>query len=185
MRRESQFESVPDREAGFTLIEVLVVGVLVAIVLLSLVPLFSQSMMSNLEGWTATEGVAFGRTELEDKSAQLMDRPEVTVAAGEMENKEDLVWNSEEREWMDEFDAEAPSLVIWERTTRVRQFSISDLVGPAEEEKRFNNPLSGDIDPRYVHFREINVWVEHQRGADVSAAPGASRGLDVTVIRSY
>lgn len=185
MHLERQLESAPDRKAGFTLVEVLVIAVLVAMVLLSLVPLFTQSMMSNLEGWNATEGVSFGRTELEDKSALLLDRPEVMVSGSDIETREDLVWNSKDRKWVDESDPDAPGLVIWEQTTRVRQFSISDLVGPAEEEKRFNNPLTGDIDPRYVHFREINVWVEHQRGADVAAAPGASRGLDVTVMRSY
>lgn len=169
--------------AGFTLVEVLVIAILVALVLLSLVPLFTQSMMSNLEGWTATEGVSFGRTELEDKSAMQLDRPDVVVSGG-IENETEQVWNGEDREWLDPDDPDAPGLVIWERTTRVRQFSISDLV--AEDEKRFDNPLAGDIDPRFVHFREINVWVEHQRGAGETIEESvSSRGLDVTVMRSY
>lgn len=173
------------QDAGFTLVEVLVIAVLVALVLLSLVPLYSHSMVSNREGWTATEAVSFGRTELEDKSAILLDRPEVVLAGAATENSEDLVWDASDREWFADGDPSAPASTFWEQTTRVRLFSISDLVGPPDEEKRFDNPLAGDIDPRYVHFREINVWVEHQIGADAADAPGASRGLDATVIRSY
>ncbi|MDA8020522.1 MAG: type II secretion system GspH family protein [Thermoanaerobaculia bacterium] len=186
MRVRPNVENGPaNQQAGFTLIEVLVIAILVALILLSLVPLFSRSMMSNLEGWNATEAVKFGRTELEDKSAILLDRPEVVLAGPATETTEDLVWHNDDEEWLDATDPDVPGLVIWEQTTRVRQFSVSDLVGPDDEEKRFDNPLSGEIDPRFVHFREINVWVEHQTGADVAEAPGASRGLDATVMRSY
>jgi hypothetical protein len=170
---------VPTR-AGFTLVEVLIIAILVLVVMLSLVPLFSQSMMSNLEGWTATEGIAFGRTELEDKSALGLDRADMVVPGGSSQMLRERAWDPEEHEWVD--PANAPDLLIWQRDTRVRLFSVSDLTGSASEEKRFGNPLDGAIDPRYVHFREINVWVEHQKGADT---PGASRGLDVTVLRSY
>lgn len=174
-----------DPRRGFSLVEVLVIAVLVAIVLLSLVPLYSRSMVSNQEGWRATEAVAFGRTELEDKSAVELDRPEIVVAGADTDNTQDLVWSDEDQEWLDPADPDAPGLVLWERTTRVRLFSISDLKGPDDQEKRFNNPLAGNIDPRYVHFREVNVWVEHQIGADDSGPSGTSRGLDATVIRSY
>lgn len=175
----------PESARGFTLVEVLVIAVLVAMVMLSLVPLFSRSMMSNREGWTATEAVSFGRTELEAKSALDLDRPELVVSGADTDNTEDLVWSDEDKEWLDPTDPDAPGLVFWEQTTRVRLFSISDLVGPADQEKRFTNALSGEIDPRYVHFREINVWVEHQIGAEDDEPTGENRGLDATVIRSY
>lgn len=175
----------PKSSRGFTLVEVLIIAILVAIVMLSLVPLFSQSMVSNREGWTATEAVSFGRSELEDKSALELDRPEVVLSGSATDNTSDMVWSEEDEEWVDASDPSAPGFRFWEQTTRVRLFSISDLVGPDDQERRFDNPLSGDIDPRYVHFREINVWVEHQIGADEPEAPGASRGLDATVIRSY
>lgn len=183
--RAHGMESKSDPRRAFSLIEVLVISILVAIILLSLVPLFSGSMASNREGWTATEAVAFGRTELEDKSAIELDRPEIVVGNEDTDNTQDLVWSDEEGKWLDPADPDVPDFVLWEQTTRVRLFSISDLVGPDDQEKRFTNPLAGDIDPRYVHFREVNVWVEHQIGAEDSGPSGTSRGLDATVIRSY
>lgn len=172
-------------DSGFSLVEVLVISILVALVLLSLVPLFSRSMVANMEGWMATEGVSHGRSELEDKSAVLLDRPAVTVPPAALEVQEERVFQPTSRDWLDPTDPEAPDLVFWERSTRVRLFSLSDLTGPASEEKRFDTPLPGDIDPRFVHFREVNVWVQHQRGADVAEQPEAGKGLDVTVLRSY
>lgn len=168
--------------SGYSLIEVLVVAVVVLLILLGLVPLFSQSMMSNLEGWNATEAISFGRTELEEKSALELDRPDLVPVGSDLEKQLEAVWNQVERRWVDPDSSEVPSLVLWQRDTRVRRYSISDLVGPPDEERAFDTPLAADIDPRFVHFREINVWVEHQKETENL---GFNRGLDVTVLRSY
>lgn len=143
-------------QAGFSLVEVLLASVILLIMLLGLVPVFLQSMGSNLEGKESSDVSIFARSRAEELFALDFNSEPLRLSDGT------------ERQYFEVYrdgDWEAvvslgtlPTGTEWTRTATIRQFNIATL----------DDPLAFDADPGQVHLKEIVVSVRRVGGRNFS-----------------
>jgi prepilin-type N-terminal cleavage/methylation domain-containing protein len=150
--------NAPANERGFSLLEVMIASAVFLIVAIGLLPLFARSISNNLGGREATDVANLGRSQVEELFQLTFNHPSLTVPSGQTVltttayfSKKDSVWKTG--------TATATDPASWTRTTRVRQYSISDLL----IDKTFNTPLNGSAPPGQVHIKEIEVEVTPSR----------------------
>ncbi len=172
----------PAREAGFSLIEVLVASVILVIILLGIIPLFLRSMSNRQSGLEATTVGSYARTRAETLLELPFDHPDLTVPASksELETIEYLPLGS--KEWTT--DDAAKDSAAWVRTTHVRQFGSGDLLdGDTNGDgDSLDVPLPGGTNPRSIQLKEIEVAVTSNREA---GALQAGEELTVRVIKAF
>ena len=166
------------RERGFSLIEVLMAMVLLVVVVAGLLPLFSRSVLENLEGKESTISTNHGRSDLETHKQLSFNNWELDITVGNNERVTDSEWTQvaadqigDER-WVT--TAAAGELVPWTRSTRVRQFGINgvvdtDLDGVIDQirgledddfDGEFDNFLPGGTTPAAIHLKEVQVEIQ-------------------------
>lgn len=164
------------RTAGFSLIEVLVAAAILLVIALGLVPLYTRSIRSNVEGFDYTHVSNFAKSRAEEYLQLPFNSPRLTVSAGQEQEEIQDFYSQKEHRWIAEADwAAAESggdTALFTRTATVRQFSVTDLL----------NPLPGDAPPDAVHLKEITVAVEGSR--EVGHALGAGKAIAVRVLKS-
>ncbi len=149
------------REAGFSLVEVLVAALILGIIALGLVPLYTRSIRSNFEGFDSTQVSNFAKSRAETYVQYPFNSAALTVDAGKTELSVPDYFSQKAHEWVDALDADDTALFT--RTTTVRQFSVTDLA----------TPLDGDADINLVHLKEITVTVQDNRGGSSLGTPKA------------
>lgn len=184
-------------ERGFSLIEVLVALLLLAVVLVSLVPLFTRSMQLNAEGSEAGRQSQLGRAEVEELLQLPFNHELLEVTAG-TERSFTEFWSTGlpqrlgDEGWRPDLPAPGAGLglqeeALWERTVTVRQYSINavqdtdgdgvvDLIAGLEDTDRdgvFDNPLPGGTLAAAVHIKELDVAVESRRAETNTVTPTA------------
>jgi Tfp pilus assembly protein PilV len=170
----------PAGEAGFSMIEALVAGVILLIISLGLIPLYSRSIGNNLTGNDALQSTNFGRAELEEMIQLPFNNQSLTVPAGVTLGSTVQSWTQGSASVGDDKEGwaagSAPSgrgAILWQRTVRVRQYGISDL-----EDGQLNNALPGGTQPIFVHLKEVEVQLDSgRRGGMVPARPLTLRVL--------
>jgi prepilin-type N-terminal cleavage/methylation domain-containing protein len=152
----------PRRRAtrGFSLIEVLIAMLLLTVVVLGIIPLFSRSIANNNSGREASQASNHGRSRVEELASLPLDRVALRIPDGADDLTDSAVWVRDDREW--KASPDSGDLVLWNRTTTVRQFSVSDFYDFADD-LRLQRPLPGGTDPTFVHLREVVVEVESAR----------------------
>ncbi len=166
------------RGPGFSLIEVLMAMVLLLVVIAGLLPLFSRSVLENLEGKESTVSTNHARSELETYKQLTFNNWELDIAVGDDERITDSEFTQvtpnqigDER-WVP--TAAAGELVPWTRSTRVRQLGLNgvadtDLDGVIDQligledndfDGEFDNFLVGGTTPNAIHLKEVRVQIE-------------------------
>jgi hypothetical protein len=159
---------LPDRlpprsssEAGFSLIEGLIATALLLLVLVGILPLFSNAMLNNLRGNDASQ-VANGTVDgFERLSSLPFDNFFINPvgAAGAAQVVRDDVWALEGDLWVPTI-AQSPVTNDKEqftRSARIRQFHIDDL----RDNGTLDNPLGeGDLN---AHIKVIEMDVSGER----------------------
>lgn len=147
--------------AGFTLLEVLIAMALFLVVALGILPLFTQSMTSNLSGRESTVAANFARSRVEQFFQLAFNSADLTIDDGTEKVFEDY-YSEQDDEWKDgaaPLDGSDPA--VWTRTTTVRQYSSNALedgtLDPATE------ALPAGTDPNFIHLKEILVELEGTR----------------------
>jgi type II secretory pathway pseudopilin PulG len=74
--------SVRNREAGLTLVEVLVAAVILALALLALAPMFTSAVKTNASAYQLTNTTSLAREKLEELSGYPRSDPRLTVPDG-------------------------------------------------------------------------------------------------------
>jgi len=159
-------------ERGFSLIEVLVAAAILLVIALGLVPLYSRSIRSNVEGFDYTHVSNSAKSRAEEYRQLPFSSPALTVPPGSTELEVPDFYSSLDHRWMDEAewaDAEAGDVALFTRTTTVRQFRTGDLT----------TPIDGG-EP--AHLKEITVAVEGSREA--GHVFGAGKVIAVRVFKS-
>lgn len=146
------------RAAGFSLLEVLMATVLLAMVLLGVMPLFARSSLSNREGWQLTQVTNRARLHMETLSSLPFDSPDLTIPAGETELETTDLWSVVQEAWIPEAGFPGDEQPAYSRTTRVRQFS-STAVSRTDIEFADAEALVGGTNPSRVHLKEIEIRV--------------------------
>jgi Tfp pilus assembly protein PilV len=160
--------SRPSRpDAGFSLIEALIAAVILLIIALGLIPLFARSIRDNAVGADATQATNHGKAELEEClqlpfNNQKLAIPGAATVAAAVESwalGDPAQLGDANEGWV----TGAPTnkgVLVWTRTTSVRQYNISDL----EDNGALTTPLPGNAQPIFVHLKEVEVEMDGDRG---------------------
>lgn len=163
--------STPERRsAGFSLIEVLVASVILLVIALGLVPLYTRSIRSNIEGFDYTRVSNAAKSRAEEFLQLPWNSDRLTLVGGQNERQFQDFYSHLEHEWVEALDAGDQALFT--RTATVRQFSLADLT----------NPLDGGAPLEAVHIKEITVSVQGSREAGHLLGPG--KRIVVRVLKS-
>lgn len=163
------------RAAGFSLVETVLASLILLVVALGVLPLFSRAMASNQAGAESTSLANMATAGAEELYQLTFDHPLLTVPGGATELVREEAWTKEAGRWIALADVEDDDLVLWNRTTRVRQFNINDLLDGAPA------PLEGGTPAGSVHVKEIEVEV----GSPRAGGPlGRGRSLTVRLFKA-
>lgn len=179
----------PAPSPGFSLVEVLIAMALLTVVLLSLLPLFNRSMVTNATGLEAGRQSALGRAEVEELLQLPFNHELLEVTAGTERVATDY-WSTGspdrlgDETWRPDVPTPGAGLgrqeeALWERTVRVRQYSLNGVVDTdgdgvidqvlgledADRDGVFDDPLPAGALPASIHLKELDVSVDSRRGA--------------------
>ncbi len=164
------------REAGLSLVEVLVAAGLFLIVVIGVLPLFTRAMGANVSGNEATQGSAFARSQIEE----LLQLPFTSAnLAPTGNNPIRHYYSAETRTWQPGLpppDGSDPAL--WTREISVRQYHVSALADGRIED---TEALAAAADAAWVHLKEITVELKGQRE---SAALGPAQDFTFQVFKA-
>lgn len=147
---EMKLEMKPGQR-GFSVVEVLIAAAIFLIIAVGVLPLFVQSMRNNVAGRDATDISHVGKSRVEE----LLQVPynSLEIPAGSTESVIEDYWSRTTKSW--QTGAPPVADAVWLRTTRVRQFGLSDLTGDGIADA----PLDGGTPTGQVHFKEIVVEI--------------------------
>ncbi|HEX6862424.1 MAG TPA: hypothetical protein VF414_06400 [Thermoanaerobaculia bacterium] len=168
-------EGVPtSRAAGFSVVEALIAALILLVIALGIIPLFARALRDNTAGADATQASNHGRASLEEYQQLPFNNQALTLAPGALTLGRDESWALGARDAFGDDDEGwwpgTPSdrgLVLWTRTTTVRQFGINDL-----DDGRLTDPLPGGTQPAFVHLKEVEVRLESERPVESPLGPG-------------
>lgn len=155
--------------------------VFMLVAIAGLLPLFSRSVLENLEGKESTVATNHVRSELETHKQLAFNNWEVDIAIGDTERVTASEYTQVipnqigDEAWV--AAAPAGELVPWTRTTRIRQLGINgvadtDLDGVIDQiqgledtdfDGEFDNILVGGTSPNAIHLKEVQVEVESSK----------------------
>lgn len=171
------------RDAGFSLLEVLVASMFLLILLLGVLPVFHRSTVTNQMAYDNTRAAAFARTEMENYLQAPFDDPGtapdpvMTLPAGDTELVVEEYYDPVTEAWIP--GPPSPGIRYqWSRKTTVRQFHISAIDNGVLDD---SEALTGSAHPENVHLKQ--VLIEVQRGGEQSLL-GPPREITVNLIRS-
>ena len=174
-------------EAGFSLVEGLIAAALLLVVAVSVLPLFTRALESNISGGRSSQLSTFVTADIESVNQMLVDRDEWDVAAsggtldlgttfwdlGPLFDTAGVPDTLGDEAWVDAVtDAQGP--VLWSRNISVRKYSLADLqilagTDVAEDALTavgnpmlFDMPLTDDED---AHIVEVRVSIKENRDA--------------------
>jgi prepilin-type N-terminal cleavage/methylation domain-containing protein len=168
-------------ERGFSLIEVLVASALFLVVLLGVIPLFTRSMVNNVQGRDSSTMAAFSRERAEQLLQFPFNNPDVTVPAGSADDS--LVTQEDWDDATKRFTTDDIDEPRWLRRTEVQDFNYRDLL----DNGRLDDPLLPGTNPRSIHLKEIVIDIgsaRSQRGGDTAPFVRA-RPYSVRVLKSF
>jgi len=163
-------------EAGFSLLEALIAAALLLLVVLGVIPLFTQAMVNNLHGETATTTSVGAAEDVETAFGDVFDSRFTEVPAGSTELSALDYFAEDTRAWVTAAPSGQPALY---RSRNVQQYSLSDLEDPTQP--YFHTPLDGTTDPIYVHVKLVDTHVGKFRNntTGVISGPDSAEALSV------
>jgi Tfp pilus assembly protein PilV len=142
-------------EQGLSLIEILFASLLFLAVALGVVPMFTQSMVSNTSGNDSTKASNFARARAEELTQVAFNHQDLTVDAGSEKTIEEY-YTSSDSQWH-LAPVPAGTIPAWMRTTTVRQYNVDAL---DDDRVEIAEALPTGTDPSFIHLKEIQVSVE-------------------------
>jgi type II secretory pathway pseudopilin PulG len=171
------------REAGFTLIEVGIALSVLAVLLIGVLPLFTQAMSNNVQGNELTEVTNRARTHLERLMAAPFDSDQLTLPDGEEELRTVDLWSAVEDRWVAEASFPGNQLPQYSRITRVRQFNLS-AVNSFDLEFEDGEALPGGTSASLANIKEIEVRVNS--GPPTTTGPlGRGKSVALRVLKPF
>jgi hypothetical protein len=161
-------------ESGFSLVEILITGVVVVSVALSTVPMFTNALVNNTAGMDATEVANEARAHLERLVELPFGSQELVLVAG-TEKQTSEYYSLVTKSWHPYPLPSGNTGVLWTRSTTIRQYglsAISDGVLDPLEALAFNAP------PESVHLKEIDTRVEQ-----IGAAFGPAKRIALETLK--
>jgi len=175
-------------EAGFSIIEALIAAAILLIIALGLLPVFSRAINDNVTGNDATQATNGSRTELEELLQMPFNNQRVVVAAGQTKAETKDFYTRAKADastgayeigdategWTADATGRGP--VLWNRTTTVQQYGITDL-----NDGKLDTPLDGSTQANFVHLKQIQVQIDNPK-KDLF---GNGQGITLTIIKAF
>jgi hypothetical protein len=186
--------------AGYSLLEVLFSAALLLVISVSILPLFTRAMESNVAGGRATTMSTLVAADIETVGQTTVDHPDWNITSG-VADLGTQFYNAGvpgsshlgEAGW--EEDRTDPGLYLWQRSTEVRKYSYADVipgtVSVGDETtlvtrghpELYDQPLDDDdgADAANAHVVEFRVVIN----PDSSAADTVGQRMTVGHYRAY
>ena len=171
------------RQAGFSIIEVLIASVVLLFIALGLIPLFTMAIQSNLQGQDSTSVANFARAKFEEFWQLPWEDPDLQINAG-TERVFCETYDSGTDQWIDQ-SADCtvldnpPPLTTYVRTTTIEEFNIDQYRQDVEDGVEPTPLAVGSGTP--AHFKRITVEVESVRPGGIL---GGGKALTVQAMKS-
>lgn len=175
-RNETPRSTRCTRQAGLSLVEVLIAAAILLIVAVGILPLFTRALVNNNAGNEYTKVSNHGKSRVEEAFQLPFNEPTLmTVPAGQnagvvVEHYRDDTgtWEPGPPPSPPPADPTNPFGVVqipWQRTTTIRQYSTEAIHDEDDDEVdlKIAEALSGGTDPVFVHLKEVEVLVESTR----------------------
>jgi hypothetical protein len=143
---------------------------------LGVVPMFTQSMVSNSSGNDSTKASNFARARTEELMQLPFNHLDLTIEAGAEKMTQDY-YSTVDASWRP-YPIPAGKTAEWSRVTTIRQYNVDALDDDLVE---VSEALPADTDPSFVHIKEIQVGVAQVGGLFNSAA----KQVTVRTLRSH
>lgn len=171
-------------ESGFSMLEMLIAATLLLFIALGLIPLFARSIRDNQTGSDFTQATNGNKSRLEESLQLPFNNQILDVPAGQPEGEVVESWAQGNRKQTGDANEGwwpgAPTgrgLLLWTRTTSVRQYSVGDLADGV-----LDDPQPGGTEPVFVHLKEVEVVLESERE---STAFGGGRRVTFRVLKPF
>jgi Tfp pilus assembly protein PilV len=164
------------REQGLTLIEVMFAALLFLAVALGVVPMFTQSMISNTSGNDSTKAANFARARAEELTQIPFNHEDLTVELGSDKTLQEY-YTSSDAQWH-VYPIPVGTIPEWTRTTIVRQYNVDAL---DDDDVQIAEALPAGSDPSFIHLKEIQVTVEQGGSIFTSSA----KAITVRKLRAH
>jgi len=177
------------------MLEVLIATLVMSVIALAVLPLLLRGVANNTQGSEASQTAVFASSELESLLQMPFDRGPLVLADGATErvtvetqvlpaatDTPDLVLETPDARWR-AGEPTSGEAVQWRRTTRVRQFGLTDLIpDSASGITALDSPLPGGTAAEFVHLKQVEVRIEGGRAA---GALGAGQDVTVRVLKAF
>jgi type II secretory pathway pseudopilin PulG len=169
-------------DAGFSIIEALIAAAILLIIALGLLPLFTRAISDNVSGNDATQATNGSRTEVEELLETPFNNTRIVVPDGAMVEQTKDYWtagdltkigDADEGWWA---DATGHGTVLWNRTTEVRQYSISDL-----DDGTLDTPQPGGTEATFIQLKELKVIIDNPK----KNIFGNGQGITLSVVKPF
>lgn len=185
--------------AGYSLLEVLFASLLLLVVAVSILPLFTRALQSNLAGGRASNMTNFAASDLEAANQRTINHSQYDLEGQQVLSLGEAFWNLVvdgtgsnssigDEKW--QADDTGSGVFVWKRSTKVRKYSISDITPLVQPDGttlsalghpyKYDSPLS--LDDSSVHLSEFRVTIRPNQD-NLPAATG--RRLTVGHFRAY
>jgi len=170
-------------EAGYSLVETLIAGLIFLVIVVGVLPLFISSISNNVAGNDYLHGSNFARSDLEQYLKLPFTDPGLAITGTSSATSDYWAQNPALTGvglWVASPTA-APSgqPLLWSRTATVRQYSVDAF---ADGNLTVDEALDGGTDPIYVHLKEIRVQVVNDRQA---TGLGIGRQMTFRVLKAF
>jgi hypothetical protein len=162
-------------EQGLSLIEVMFASLLFLAVALGVVPMFTQSMVSNSSGNDSTKAANFARARAEELTQYEFNHPDLTIDAGSEKTVEEYYGTDSQWHLYPIPNGDTPP---WSRRTIVRQYNVDAL---DDDRVEMAEALAAGSDPTFIHLKEIQVTVEQGGSVFTSLA----KTITVRTLRAH
>lgn len=169
------------REAGFSLVEVLIGGLIFLVVVIGILPLFTRAIVDNTAGNDYTQVSNMAKSGAEEAGQSPFNSTAMTVPSGQSYLETKQIWNNTTQQWAADTGATPTATTSWRRTTRVRQYSLSDLTENTANPV-FDHPLPGGTEVTFVHLKELEIQVQN---VAPQQALGVRRQFSMRVMKPF
>lgn len=177
--------SVPERQAGFSIIEVMVASALLLTIAVGVLPLFSSAIVNSTRGRDSTAASNAARSRLEEYSQVFFNNEQVALPgsttelivgdwydAGGSLAMGDEVWRTGPL-------SAAAGPVLWQRQVRITQHSFSDLL----DDGVLNVPQAGTSEDLSLDLKLVGVRVTGNRAS--GSQVGGNTDFSMSMIKAY
>ncbi len=178
-----------DPQSGFSLVEAVLSAALILVITVGIMPLFTNSIVQNVQGKESTESTNFSRSGSEFLYPLPLDRPQVRPDVGDDEAVTCAQYTDKDGWKPYACGADPTGEPEWLRRSEVQQFNINEIYDSDTKngEPTFKNPVTGyslgnDELDSFVHIRQLIVTTSGQRDG---GALGPGRRVDLVDVRGF